>query len=260
MKIVFLFLGVGSLLFGKIEEIRFISEIDGYFDPDAFYFFDLDNTIMETAQTLGSDQWFGHRVSHYLDQGKGSFQALQLALAEWTAVQHLTEMKLVENNTKKWIERLQKEARAVMGLTIRDVGLAARTVEQLKTLEIDFSKTSPCTKEKMFVGDNEVIYRNGILFTSGTNKAKAFLEFIRQIMIAPSKVIFVDDKGKYLREMEEVCLEEKIEFVGLRYAFLDDKVESFSPELAALQWECFGKLISDEEAEERLKATKCRQR
>ena len=60
-------------------------------------------------------------------------------------------------------------------------------------------------------------------------------------------MLFINDKASHLKEVERACEQAKIPFIGLRYGFLDEKVKRFSHEIAAIQWEHFGKLLSDEE-------------
>lgn len=252
MKLLTTLLLIPLLLFCEIKEVHSIGDIEKTWDSDTLILLDLDNTIMETAQTLGSDQWFNYRIKHYLGREYSSQEALEMALAEWMAVQNLTRVKLVEPETCDWIEKLQKEKIALMGLTTRGLGLATRTIEQLHSIGIDLSKTAPLQQETFFKTEQGILYRKGILFTAGTNKGKTLFHFLQDHNIVPKKIIFIDDKMKYLKEVEELCLGADIPYLGLRYGFLDEKVNNFSPELTAVQWEHFGKLISDEAAEELL--------
>ena len=249
MRLALLFFSFATLLFGEIREIRTISEIENHLDQETFFLFDIDNTIMEPAQTLGTDQWFHYRIKLYLDRGFSYQEGHDSALAEWMAVQNLTHVKLVEKQTKAWIEKLQNEGNGVIGLTSRGLGLATRTIEQLHSLGVDLSLASPVEGEKLFFNERGILFRKGIVFTAGTNKGQAFLLFIGEMEQLPKRVVYIDDKGKYLKEVEEICEGLNIPFVGLRYSFLDEKVKNFSPEIAAIQWEHFGKIISDEAAQ-----------
>lgn len=232
-------------LFGEVREIHFIREIKEHLDPEALIVFDIDNTIMETMQTLGSDQWFVYRQKQYLDRGYVAQEALEMALAEWMAVQNLTHVKFVEKEVGDLIAALQEEGRDVMGLTTRGLGLATRTIEQLHTLGVDLSKTAPELGEVLLLNERGVLFRQGILFTAGTHKGKAFLHLMEKEL--PKKVLFINDKESHLRQVEESCLRAGIDFLGLRYGFLDEKVNGLCPKLVAVQWEHFGKLMSDEE-------------
>lgn len=240
------FLSMLSFLTAEIREIRTMAELPAYLDEDTVVLFDLDNTIMETAQTLGSDQWFIYRWHYYENLGHRSSSAFENALAEWTAIQNLTKVRLVEKEIASMIADMQASGQVLMGLTTRGMSMALRTIEQLKTLQVDLSKTAPVQEEILFNLERGVLFRHGILFTAGTSKGEAFYSFFKDHF--PKRVVFIDDKEKYLRDVEKFCDRMQIPFVGLRYSFLDEKVKSFSPEVAALQWEHFGSLISDDEA------------
>lgn len=249
LKVVALFSLFSSLLCAQIVEVRTMAEVRTMVDPEALIVFDIDNTIMETAQTLGSDQWFYHRRQFYLSEGFHPQEALEMALAEWMAVQNLTPVQLVEEEVQGFIEELQREGVSVMGLTTRGLGLATRTLRQLHSLQVDLSPTAPLKEETLFKGDRAILYRQGILFTAGTHKGRAFLQLCEKIGGVPRKVVFINDKENHLAEVEESCEASQVEFLGLRYGFLDEKVALFSHELASVQWDHFGRLISDEHAQ-----------
>jgi len=246
MKWSFFLLSIASFLTTEIREIRTITELKRHLEPDALLLFDLDNTIMEAAQTLGSDQWFTYRQKHYEKLNYSFPEALENALAEWMAIQNLTQVQIVEKEVIDLIHEFQQEGRALMGLTTRGLGMALRTVEQLKTLSIDLSKTAPFQEEKLLITERGVLFRQGILFTAGTDKGNAFLLLFKDQL--PQKVLFINDKASHLKEVEKACNEAQIPFIGLRYGFLDEKVQNFSPEIAAIQWEHFGRILGDEEA------------
>ena len=62
--------------------------------------FDIDNTLMEPTQTLGSDQWFYHQKEQYVLKGMTPSDALEQALSEWMSIQSVTKVKVVEPGTK----------------------------------------------------------------------------------------------------------------------------------------------------------------
>ena len=56
--------------------------------------------------------------------------------------------------------------------------------------------------------------------------------------------------------IEESAAKRKIPFIGLRYGKLDDKVKNLDVDLADLQFEHFGHILSDAEARELLEEQK----
>lgn len=231
----------------QIIEINRIEAIKQYIDHGTLILFDIDNTIVEPTQTLGSDQWFYHRIECYKKKGYPKQEALENALAEWMAVQNLTHVQIVEKGTKELIDELQENQYILMGLTTRGLGMALRTIEQLKSLQIDLSKTAPFQEEIFLLSERGTLFREGILFTAGTDKGHAFLQLFKHNL--PKRVVFINDKESHLREVEKACDLFQIPFLGLRYGFLDEKVARFSSDIAAIQWEHFGKILTDDQAE-----------
>ena len=54
------------------------------------------------------------------------------------------------------------------------------------------------------------------------------MQFLHHIGFKPDKIIFIDDKLKYVTAVEKAVEAEGIEFVGIRYSRLDEEVKSFN--------------------------------
>src|SRR4051812_33940238 len=96
----------------KIVEAKRINEILGYINSGTLVVFDLDNTVMEPVQMLGSDQWFDSLVK--LFDGN-----IERAVDVWQNVQRKTEMKTVEPGTPDLIRGLRSRGLHVLALTAR---------------------------------------------------------------------------------------------------------------------------------------------
>lgn len=71
------------------------------------------------------------------------------------------------------IDSLQENQVVMMGLTTQGLALATRTAVQLKSRSIDLTKTAPTHDDHFFInGPTGVLFRKGILFTSGTANRK----------------------------------------------------------------------------------------
>jgi hypothetical protein len=228
----------------EIFEIQNISQCEPYIQYDSFVIFDLDNTVMEPAQVLGSDQWFSYRIKEHLWDGMSEAEACAVALAEWTSVQLKTSVRPVEPDIVAFIKHLQKRDLVVMGLTLRGLNLAAKTLEQLQSIGVDFSKTYPITGEINFKNSGNVLCRRGVIFSNGTDKGALLLQFFQKSGFFPKRVLFIDDKEKHLQDVERICAVNQIPFIGLRYGFLDEKVKNSCWDLAGQQWNDFGKELS----------------
>lgn len=247
MKWIAVFLCV--FLNAEIIEFSRFERLPEYVDENTLLLVDIDDTLLIPKQMLGCDEWFQHRLKvHKKSDYK---KALELALAEFEAVRHLTQMEIVEPGSEKILEKLQKKSICLMGLTTQGLALATRTSQQLLQQQIDLSITAPSKKDHYFlVGDHGVLFRNGILFTSGTDKGQALFQFCEAAGFVPKRIVFINDKGTHLLEIEREALKRKIPFIGLRYSYSDAKKKQFQPEIAHYQFthSSLDRLLSDQEA------------
>jgi len=112
-------MAVSTGLWGEIVEVEHITAVNEYVTPTTLVVFDLDNTVIEPAQALGSEQWFQHYLNKLLDSGMEADEAVDQTVALLDAVQNLTEVRLVEYNTRDIIAGLQEAGVAVMAVTSR---------------------------------------------------------------------------------------------------------------------------------------------
>lgn len=242
-----------SCLFGSVSaeiiETLYMHELLNHVTEQTLIIFDIDNTIMRPSQQLGSDQWFNHRKIVHLNTGLTKNEALEIALAEWMAVQSITHMQLAEEQTQEIIANLQREGFSVMGLTTRGLGLSTTTIRQLKTLDVDLTATAPAQKDIFFDNKQGTLFRQGILFTAGSDKGTALQKFLELAGFKPEAILFINDKASHLTPIERYCKEVDIPFKGLRYGYVDEWVNSFRKEPAAIQWLTFGQILCDDDAE-----------
>ena len=183
-------------------------------------------------------------------------EALEKALAEWEAIRHLTEVKIVEEGTEEVVSQVQKMGIPVMALTTQGLALTTRTLQQLATLKIDMEKAAPSNEEYYFLnpspygGTQGVIYRKGVLFTAGSKKGAALKTLLEHLNLKPKHIVFINDKESHLKDVEEDMEKMGIHFTGLRYSIGDERVKSFDPRLTDIQWKhsTLGHLLSDQEA------------
>lgn len=242
-----------SPLSAKIVEIEHFDQLFCHIKPHTLIVLDLDNTLIEPVQQLGSDQWFYSQIARYEEEGMPKEDALERALADWMAVQNITKVKTPEPGIASTVERLQERGFAVIGLTTRGLGLSKTSLEQLKSVGIDLSITAPSKEEQYFRLNRGVLYRGGVLFTANTHKGEALFKLLDQISYRPRSILFINDKKSHLIPIEETSAARAVPFVGLRYGFLDQKVKNLNTALTDIQWKKFGHLISDEEAMKALK-------
>lgn len=236
---------------GKIIETENFSEIINYAHLETLVILDIDDTLLIPVQTLGTDVWFISKLKKYTQTIQNPSLALDKALAEWEAIRHITKVKIVEEGTEAIIDQMQKEHIVIMGLTTQGLALATRTLMQLRSLGIDLSKTAPSSQDEYFInGEHGVLYRQGILFTSGSAKGEALFKLLDKIHYSPKRIVFINDKQAHLEDVETSTTSKKIDFTGLRYRYSDLRVKNFRQDIADIQWNysTFEHILSDEEA------------
>lgn len=237
-----------SALGAVLIETKHFSELCQYVTPGTLVLLDIDDTLLIPVQTLGNDAWFQYHLQQLKTEcGEVGFDR---ALGDWEAVRQLTQVKIVEEGTEKIVAELQKNHVIVMGLTTQGLALATCTVNQLNALNIDLMKTAPSREDHFFINQHGVLYRKGILFTSGTPKGPALVKLLDILQFRPEKIVFINDKASHLEDVETSMIALGIEFIGLRYSFGDDRVASFNRDIADIQWNnsTLNHILSDEEA------------
>jgi hypothetical protein len=247
----FLFLFTFPLV-AQVEEIDHFHKLAQLATQDTLVLIDIDDTIFIPAQTLGSDVWYGSRFEKYKAEGFSQVEAKERALAEFRAVRQLTKVELVEPDTNKVIDTLQQRGIFCLGVTAQGLALATETVRHLNGLGVDFSKSVPFDPtDGYFLNNNHgVLYRQGVLFTSGTTKFSSIALLLKDKGYQPKAIILIDDKEKHVVDMDAFCQEKGIPFLGLRYSFSDARIQAFDERLAEYQWNhsTFSHILSDAEA------------
>ncbi len=196
MKKIFssLLITIALPLFSQIIETAHFSEIVQYIEEDTLVLLDIDDTLLIPVQTLGTDVWFCDRLK--------ACGSLDQALAEWEAIRQLTKVKIVEEGTAEIIADLQNKNIPVMCLTTQGLALATCTVNQLRTLDIDLTKTAPSNEDFYFINKHGNLYRDGVLFTSGTPKGKSLLKLLDLMGYFPKRIVFINDKATHIFDVE----------------------------------------------------------
>ncbi len=234
-----------AALFATIIEAPHFNDLQSRVNQETLVILDIDDTLLIPKQTLGTDVWFRYELKQ--NEKRGVDDPLDKTLGLWEAIRHITEVEIVEEGSDLLVEELQNQGISVMGLTTQGLALATRTVKQLQSLHFDLFKTAPVKVD--WYGEG-ALFRKGILFTAGTNKGAALLRFLDQNGLAPTQVVFVNDKWTHLREVEEALEKRGIPFLGLRYSYSDARVDAFQPEIAEkeLKYSTFKKILTDWEA------------
>lgn len=243
-----------SIARSQLTEISRFSEIFSHLNKKTLLLCDLDDTVMESKTFVGSDEWFSTKTKELERSRDSKEEALQIALKQWEHLQSVIPIQLVEGQTARDIRDLQNDDFSVMGLTTRSVRISSFTLKQLKSLNIDFSLSSPIQGEHTFFNPLEVSHKEGILFTAGTKKGEALFTLIPHIKDIFNKVVFINDKATHLADVQKTCAEKNVDFVGLRYGYTDKRKASYDHRLAEIQFWFFeaGKVIPSNQEVQKL--------
>lgn len=205
---------------------------------DTTVILDLDNTVMECKEELGSDQWFSKLFRYACELHiNNKEEAAKLVIALYHAVQEHANMKKVEPEIEMIIKALKSITLPVYGLTARGNPILERTFKQLKDIGINLSCGSSLPKVELTVEGtvNKVFYAQGIIFCNGNDKGKCLKAFFDYVKIFPQNVVMVDDAERHLTSVKSMVDSYGGRFTGLRYGFLDDKVSRLEMEKAHYQ-------------------------
>jgi hypothetical protein len=195
-----------------IQPINDIKEILPYITPNSIVMIDIDETIHRSkyypakivtdagieAFSLIMNQSVDYKHWHAEEKNK-VIKQFQEVLHEKTPVQG--------QDTINTIKELQKTC-FVFGLTARLNSIAERTVEELKSLDLDFTTSSPFPNYRIVNNTDNALYLGGIIFTNGAQKgpiANHFLDnFVLKVSMPPPNihlnvqlppsVVIIDDK------------------------------------------------------------------
>jgi len=223
--------------YALIIESNKLSAVLDYIDsPNTLVIFDIDNTIAHPIEELGSDEWFCHLVNQRLAMGYDPTSSVYYVLPAYFYAQFNVPLQPTETIIQDLIEHLTHNNIVAMALSARNLFIAERTLEQLENINITFPTPNINPQDLVLPMQHPCFYKQGILFAGNNDKGKALNCFFNIMNYYPKKVVFVDDKMKYLLAVEKALEELNIEFCGIRYSGCDERVKNFDPVKAEQQY------------------------
>src|SRR5687768_551444 len=229
---------VAALLMLVSVPLQRMKEIMPHVDRDTLVVFDIDNTLIEPTQTLGSDQWFYHLMQKVKAEEKlDDERAIDRAMEIWNAVQLDTQVRAVESDTPALIRELQRKEVATFALTARTLDSAEVTKKQLRSIGVDFAARPIHRGDLDFALASPARFTGGILFVGEKNaKGDVLLAFLAKVGLRPKRVLFIDDKEKNVASVERSLSTAQIPHVVFRYGAADSRVARFRPDVADMQY------------------------
>jgi hypothetical protein len=237
------------MVLGQTLEVSSIEELEQHVDDKTLVILDIDNTLMRPTQTLGSDEWFCDYYQKCLAACRDSKQARLQAVDLWHQIERLSDYQTMEKNTAAAVTRLQDKNLPVMALTTRSMDITDATFRQLAMCGIDLKKCAPIHENFWVPGIDQVLWKDGVLFSTGRHKGQVLQAFLDHTHLHPTRIVFINDKLAHLKEVESACDVRGIEFLGLRYSGADSYVANYRRDLGDVQLKVFQKLLSDQEAQ-----------
>jgi hypothetical protein len=219
----------------KIIEIDSINRVLSHVDDTTdVVFFDIDNTILEAADRPWPAQW-ANGVEKYIRTIHaprfGLDESTQYQLIQHYIAQYINAMQaqLIESSAIDVINTLRQRQKTVLALTARPLATVECTIQQLSQVGITFSHHTLDPKHVHFdISGRSMIFQDGVLTCNGMGyKGKAACHLFDMMRIMPRRVILIDDSLDFIKEASEHMSAIGIDFIGLRYGYLDDKVNQF---------------------------------
>jgi len=225
-------------------ECKEMEKVIAHPEEGSLFVFDLDNTLIESVQQLGTYQWFCYLCDELIKDGLTAEQANQKAIEMWTKVHSVTEVKPVEKKIPKLLRKIQEVGVVMIGLTSRPPTIVDRTLYHLASVGINFIHAPILETETPLIK-----YAGGVIFVAKkVDKGTALNAFLETSNLHPKKVIFVDDKLKHVQDVINAMKLRKTPCLGVRYGGADHHVQSFNHKIADLQWKYFQNILPDEAA------------
>lgn len=218
----------------RIESLAEISDLQ---PAGTFYFFDIDDTLIDSPYMLGSKAWRKYMSEVTKRETICNWHDL---FSLYVALNH--PLNTVESITAPFIKELQEKGYVVFGLTARerkkwydtpaeDIDLL--TANQLRSLGIVFKTDNLDSIYDYLIHSPE--HFQGIFFADIEPKGGYLLKLFKEARKLPRKVIFIDDKQSQVESVAEALDELGIDNECYWYCPTDKKNQDFDPLVANIQ-------------------------
>jgi hypothetical protein len=216
----------------NIKDIYEIQEVSQYLThKNCLVIFDIDNTLLFPKTDLGSDQWFSHMVEVQTKLGVDINIAIKTVLPLYFHVHFNIDLVPTEPELDTKLAQIYTRCHHAICLTARSLPLVPATLAELAKNNLEFPANPYAhmfpQPEHSFDLSHPHMYKNNVLFCGLNDKGTVLLAYLDHINYKPDLIIFIDDKAKNITSVELAVKQRKIEFVGLRYAGCDQKVQDF---------------------------------
>ncbi len=194
-----------SVSFESVDTV--INEMSAkYGADDVLVVLDIDNTIMTSGVDLGGDVWYQWQRGK-LDVKPTDDQKVACLFEDAIGLLYeLGPMRLTEDSLPSRVRAWQDAGNTVFALTSRSPTYRAATERELERLGIDLTR-APLTAEGEAapvlreMADREWSYMQGIMMTTGMNKATMLKTLLDRTGRDFSAIVFVDDTRRHIDDV-----------------------------------------------------------
>lgn len=201
-----------------------------FIDENTIVFWDIDNTIIQTSDLGGSEEWFVYCFNKLVKK-----HSADIALAKTLDIQAMlwqkALFKTVENTTSSVVAYSQTKAKRVFALTARGMINCYSTIHVLNSLNMNFNQISFPKEETLILADvykshgykagltvgSQAGYAHGIIFCGGHDAGDTVKKISEYINISTEKIMVIDDKKEKINEVAMYCKNHNIKFIGCHY-------------------------------------------
>lgn len=230
----------------EIRESAHIADLLQLADENTLVVFDLNDTLMRTASTMGGDVWAQKICKEAVASGLTTEEALDRLVPFWHQVLMRTPVEPVESDTARVIAELQRRGCKMMGLTARYTEMAYPTIGALRSIFIDFSTNSIASNDFTPRTPSPSKYIDGVVFAGLQNdKAEVLVQFLEQNTVEFNKIVFIDDKKKNVEGMVKAAQALNKSYIGVWYRAIENIDVPYNSDVAKIQQMLFGKVVPD---------------
>jgi hypothetical protein len=175
-------------------------------------------------------------LNEKIASGLSREEALAIVLPMYFEVYNHIALSPVEPDSATVLSTLQNNGIPTVALTTRSLPLVERTKVHLKETGFNFATCNIFAKDLTLQIVKPALLTDGIIFCNDNNKGQTLLKILEACNYKPETVVFVDDKLSHLFDVENECLLNKIQFIGIRYGRLDSIAAQFDSKRAEQQY------------------------
>jgi len=212
--------------------------------------YDVDNTLLRSTASLGSDQWYGWQAS-LLDQLSKEGPSPYLAAGdskELLKIQgilfYLGSMIPPDPDAPGIVKKLQDSGYQSMVLTSRGSDYREMTLRELRRNGYEFKDHAPRLRsDRPFDPGPNASYADGVFMTAGQDKGRMLSLLLTSIQSEFKAIVFVDDGPKNVDRVLNMPDRDKYDICAIRYGREDNVVNDFKSnrdgvqDIVKVQWD-----------------------